>query len=419
MTGFTSLTACLEEWFDEPLSALPAALQQRIKEDFFPMPWNTLSADQRRSVARQWDANNDPALAHERKFWWDFFIRKGELEEQIARWTDTAAPTASELDLKEKRLLALREELAQMEHQERQGRGDFLDEQAKHLGAAATSLLAQDAHYIAYPKAMHSLAKRLQATPEELAAWLFMGPENGGMLAYRNANQLSPPPQFHFAVGSGDPDYLSPLMGCWFKEEDIAKFEPVDRYLTGKALIERWSMHPGIQAESYIRAKIGESRLMEIHPTFGTTRGSFPEKVNFPPIESGLFVLSHVENIEAKDFGNESSPPEFPASSIAPVSADKIVLEFQVLKDFDQNNVWWKKEMRKASRNKLAPCRVGAGKTGPGGSLWRPELIAGWLVDRHENGLVGMSTRSAAAALKRFPGGEEVAERFFKPNSSG
>lgn len=244
MTGFTSLTASLEEWFDEPLSALPAALQQRIKEDFFPMPWNTLSADQRRSVARQWDANNDPALEHERKFWWDFFIRKGELEEQIARWTDTAAPTASDLDLKEKRLLALREELAQMESQERQDRGDFLDEQA-------------------------------------------------------------------------------------------------------------------------------------------------------------------------------SSSQELPTSSIAPVSAAKIILEFQVLKDFDQNDAWWKKEMRGASRNDLAPCRVGAGKKGPGGSLWRPELIAGWLIDRDEKGLGGMSARLAAAALKRFPGGEEVAERFFKPNSSG
>ncbi|MCC6972319.1 MAG: hypothetical protein IT434_19055 [Phycisphaerales bacterium] len=103
-------------------------------------------------------------------------------------------------------------------------------------------------------------------------------------------------------------DYLSPMMACWFRNDDIDKFEPADRYSTGATLIGRWSHQPGIRPEAFIRAKIAESRLLDIHPTFGGTRGTHTEDAGFPPLEVGLFALGDIERIEAEDgldFTNE------------------------------------------------------------------------------------------------------------------
>lgn len=161
--------------------------------------------------------------------------------------------------------------------------------------------------YIAYPKAMKLLAERLDATPEELAAWLFYGPGPGldGLTAYLNANELDPPPRFYYANYVGSFDYLAPLMGCWFLAEEIANFQPIERYITGNALIERWSKQPNIQPVAYILAKIGESRLMDCHPIYGGTEATFSGDGSFPPLETGLFPLSYIEEIEASDFGRD------------------------------------------------------------------------------------------------------------------
>ena len=88
------------------------------------------------------------------------------------------------------------------------------------------------------------MSARLGATPEELAAWIWNGPQDGGIAAYMNANELDPPPRFFYTPGSDNQDYIAPSMGCWFKVEDIDQFEPADRYITGSALIERWSQRP-------------------------------------------------------------------------------------------------------------------------------------------------------------------------------
>ncbi|ANE55296.1 hypothetical protein [Methylomonas sp. DH-1] len=84
--------------------------------------------------------------------------------------------------------------------------------------------------YIAYPKALKRLTALLGTTPEELVAWLFLGPKLGGLSAYQNANELDRPPRFHFEYFTGE-DYLSPLMACWFLESDIDQFAPSDRYI--------------------------------------------------------------------------------------------------------------------------------------------------------------------------------------------
>ena len=55
-------------------------------------------------------------------------------------------------------------------------------------------------------------------------------------------------------------------------------------------------------------AKIAESRLPDIHPMFGGTRGTHTEHASFPPLATALFVLSHVQKIETEDFDNEVRP---------------------------------------------------------------------------------------------------------------
>lgn len=97
-------------------------------------------------------------------------------------------------------------------------------------------------------------------------------------------------------------------MGCWFIADDIANFKPTERYITGKALIERWGEQPSIQPVAYILAKIRESRLEEYHPTCGGTEVTFSGMGSFPPLETGLFALSHIKEIEASDFGSDESP---------------------------------------------------------------------------------------------------------------
>jgi hypothetical protein len=147
---------------------------------------------------------------------------------------------------------------------------------------------------------------------------------------YVNANELDPPPRFHFGFG-GDFDFVSALMATWFSEDEIAHFEPVERYITGEALIQRWKDKPGLQAEAFILAKIRESRLQDIHPMFGGTRGTFQEHDDFPPLTSGLFMVSQVEQVEAEDFakpvdrGRHRSPSNSPSTTLRKILSATVV----------------------------------------------------------------------------------------------
>ncbi|MDP3333218.1 MAG: hypothetical protein Q8S55_14770 [Methylococcaceae bacterium] len=309
--SFNSLTVALEVWFDKPMEELPDEQRHRVETDFFPMPWNDLSQDQRRSVAEQWDYQHNPAMESDRQYWWDFYQRMQALEDQIEQWNFIATPTATDLMQKESRLAELQRELTNMKKEEKQPYRNTADLR-HHKVDVQTADVAHSADrpkYIAYPKAMKLLTQRLDATPEELAAWLFFGPgpELGGLTAYLNANELNPPPKFYYNVGGDSFDYLSPLMACWFREEDVTNFKPIERYITGKALIERWSKQLDIQPEAYILAKISESRLQDYHPIYGGTKATFSESEFFPPLETGLFALSHIKEIEAEDFSNNES----------------------------------------------------------------------------------------------------------------
>ncbi|MBS0412808.1 MAG: hypothetical protein JSR68_00395 [Proteobacteria bacterium] len=325
MSAFDALTLALEDWFDSRLCDLPDVLRQRVEKDFFPMPWDRLSADQRRSVALQWDYQHDPATAQGQKFWWDFFERMDDLKKQAAEWEAVATPTAADLAAKEARLAELRQELARMEAQQRTARGDYFPERSppRNKSGKRKAEPAPAVRYIAYPKAMQQLAQRLNASPAELAAWIFMGPEQGGMAAYVNANEMDPPPRFFYGNLIGTTDYIAPLMGCWFKADDVERFEPADRYIVGAALIERWSQRLGLHAQAFVQAKIAESRLLDLHPTFGGTRATFSEHADGPPLESGLFPLAQVLQIEAEDF-------DAAGSTAGPISAGREPMSHEI-----------------------------------------------------------------------------------------
>jgi hypothetical protein len=121
---------------------------------------------------------------------------------------------------------------------------------------------------------MQILEDKCQATIEELAAWIFIGPELGGIAAYIGAyNQPEP---FSFSYASSCRNYLPLLNKCCFRLGDIENFKPIERYITGKVLFKRWGHVPG-GPSSFIRARIEESRLLPLHPTFGSTREVFEE----------------------------------------------------------------------------------------------------------------------------------------------
>jgi hypothetical protein len=167
--------------------------------------------------------------------------------------------------------------------------------------------------YIAYPKAMEMLRRKWQATPEELAVWIILGPETGGIAAYQNAQALIPPPRFYIDDWVSE-DILSPLMSSWFRRDDVERFKPADRYITGVELIERWAKHPRIRPEAFILAKIAESRLMDFHPNFGRQHGTLAGWI-IHPLEAGLFALKQIERIEAEDL---DTGPVLPKALVAP-----------------------------------------------------------------------------------------------------
>lgn len=124
MSSFDSLTLALEGWFDKALCDLPDALRQRVEEEFFPMPWDRLSAEERRRVALQLDYPDDPATEQERQFCSDFADSMLTIETKIAKWEAIPTLTASDLALQESQLAKLRPELAGMWTQVRQAQGD-------------------------------------------------------------------------------------------------------------------------------------------------------------------------------------------------------------------------------------------------------------------------------------------------------
>ena len=161
--------------------------------------------------------------------------------------------------------------------------------------------------YVPFPRALKLLNARQGASAEELAAWVFLGETLGGLRAFLDANDLDPPPRFSYAALGQDHDahdFMGPLMGTWYALPELERFRPQDRFITGRALLERWTSQPGLSTRAFILAKVRESRLRELHPVVGLTQASCSD-ASLPDVDETLFYVSDVEAIEQEDLGVE------------------------------------------------------------------------------------------------------------------
>ena len=108
--SFASLSSALAAWFETPFDDLPGEQWYRVKTDFWPMPWDALSPNQRREVAAQWDYSHDPEMEDEHQQSWDLFCRQDAVQREIREWEALKPQSITEKAQQTDRLLALREQ---------------------------------------------------------------------------------------------------------------------------------------------------------------------------------------------------------------------------------------------------------------------------------------------------------------------
>ena len=246
------------------------------------------------------------------------------------------------------------------------------------------------ATYVSFPRAFRLLQERLGATSCEIAAWVFMGPGDGGIAAYTDAQELDDPPRFYFDY-IAEPDYHRALACCWFKLDDLGRFAPVDRWIAGDELLARWA-DLGQIAESFIESKIRGSQLHDLHPIFGATR--WTESGDYPSRQEALFTLAEVKAIEKEEgiqaantpgtqqseedvsqvLEEATNPSERNKTTITSVIRNVVIDAFRVRPTDDGNRKFWDAKLSDPPRW-LESARTSAGKPGVS-ALWDPLLVA-------------------------------------------
>jgi len=173
---------------------------------------------------------------------------------------------------------------------------------------------------ISFYRAANILAEKLNTPVEtiehELVGWIcgeicVVTPTGKNHLVRRDlraytSKTLDPNHQFDSYPYSdlsinNDFEYLAYFQGCYFSLSDIENFNPVERYITGYALIERWLGYCG--SELGVKAKViscgNDERLYWFHPfCLSTTGAPLPNA----PFGKHLFCLREVECVEREDF---------------------------------------------------------------------------------------------------------------------
>ncbi|RZO86147.1 MAG: hypothetical protein EVA65_04230 [Oceanococcus sp.] len=121
------LVSALADVFGVALEDIAEDLRKRIADEFFPIPWDRLTAEQRERFAGQIDRKHDPESQALDEYWQQFFERRALLVEDIEAWEAVATPTAGDLAKKTEMLAALRQQLAEMERERSDAAGDTLD----------------------------------------------------------------------------------------------------------------------------------------------------------------------------------------------------------------------------------------------------------------------------------------------------
>jgi hypothetical protein len=277
--------------------------------------------------------------------------------------------------------------------------------------------------FIPYLRAQAKLKARLNATADEIAMWVWLGPKDGGLAAYfnpyepdfrkRKPREPELPRQFFFqslALPPKNWNYHRPMQDLYFRTDELERFKPADRFVTGAALVKHWGDLLGdeLEAKDLIRSRIRQSRLIDLHPLSGGTQAGSEDDTDLPPLESALFPQRLIDAIECDEL-SENAELFTPNHRTRSVSSNQIIGAFLVKPDPANNVSWWDLRLTNAGRFKLLEfkCRASTGR-GKTPSRWYPDLVADWLVSKGH-----MSARDAAAVLKaHFPDCADAAERL-------
>lgn len=294
MSDFESLEKKLEGWFSKSFHELPSPLKRLVIPGFKPFSWDDLSPDQRRTLTNHRDYRYDPATESHQTYWFDFEAKRQELENQLREWEHTASPTATDLKHKEDRVGQLKQELAHRDCLEKLLMRRNFPRYAKSESEEAS--LPKPEKLIGLPLALSRLSERLGASQEEIAAWVFMTEHDGGLRAYEPQYHPEEFQRFYFEPEM-NPNYLSLLFDCWFDEQEIANFEPRERFISGATCLEVLKDLTGGAPNVLLSEMVSARKITDMHPICGATKASSLTDTSLPEIESGLFSVDEVEHL--------------------------------------------------------------------------------------------------------------------------
>lgn len=150
-TGYQALLPVVERYAEKRLDELPADAAAFISERMFPLPWDSLSAGQRRAAAHQHDAQHDPALATYNTYCFELYAKRDELEDEQRKIELMSAATPSEYDIRRKLLADVKKGMDDVDEQLRALDGVTM-EQARNfkpeaMGQAAVSDAPKEVTY--------------------------------------------------------------------------------------------------------------------------------------------------------------------------------------------------------------------------------------------------------------------------------
>ena len=301
----------LANYFDSETAELPSHLVTRVQEAFKLFDWDKCTVSQRKSRAKAYDEQNDPGWAVNQQFWLDITNSLHDIQRKRNEWSNVSATTASDKQIQiekisalDKRESHLREIMTRLEHR------DFPRYQNQNVVLGAH----EDDNWLSLVAAERLLKGRLGASFPEIAAWVELGPDNDGLKAFTESNELE---YFYFTPDMGD-DYLGALHTCRFRENDVLDFAPQERYLSGAELLDCLRTELGDNTRAYVVAQISNNALLDIHPSMGVTNAGIYVHSGFPSIEKGLFLVSQIKALSERDGWKLHWPKRFADSNKQP-----------------------------------------------------------------------------------------------------
>jgi len=111
---YEPLAELIEPYVDGAFEELPDGLRERVKEAF-PVHWNGLTPDQRRSLARQCDIQSDPAMEPENRYWHNLGSEIWATELKMTEWEKKDRSIPSEALIWDVKRAALGDRLSMLE----------------------------------------------------------------------------------------------------------------------------------------------------------------------------------------------------------------------------------------------------------------------------------------------------------------